>query len=396
MAAEKSRKKPDKKPIKMTNTVIEKLKTEKISGEIFYDIEMPRFGVKVFPSGTKSFIYDYGRGKNRKRITIGKLGKFTLKTARTQARKYAVEVSSGQDPLEERKKPDQEIRLKEWVDLYIEKIKRRKKHPREDIRYLGIAVKRWGNRRLADIRKAQIEKIFNEYIDQGKHAAANWFLASVRACLQEAWRGDYIPSNPAMKIKSIAAPEPRRRVLNQDEYSRLENAVDKLKNPYTRAAFKLLMNTGARMSEVLHAKWENFDFENSLWMIPSTKSGKPQIMPLTDSMANMINKLPRAGTYVIFAGNPEKPSTRNPNSDKPRYDLKKPWAALKKASGISDVTIHDLRRTFGLKVTKRSGLHVASKLLRHSDIRVTERHYAPLEANELREALETLESHQDQ
>jgi len=51
------------------------------------------------------------------------------------------------------------------------------------------------------------------------------------------------------------------------------------------------------------------------------------------------------------------------------------------------VTIHDVRRTFGLHVTRTAGLHVASKLLRHSDIRVTQKVYAPLDLAELREAM---------
>ena len=55
---------------------------------------------------------------------------------------------------------------------------------------------------------------------------------------------------------------------------------------------------------------------------------------------------------------------------------------------LEGVTVHDIRRTFGLDVARMFGLHVASKLLRHADVRVTERVYAPLSTEDLRKATE--------
>jgi integrase len=67
-----------------------------------------------------------------------------------------------------------------------------------------------------------------------------------------------------------------------------------------------------------------------------------------------------------------------------RADLKDPWEGVRAAARLEGVTIHDLRRTFGLHVARKAGLHIASKLLRHSDIRVTERVSAPLGIDDLR------------
>ena len=72
----------------------------------------------------------------------------------------------------------------------------------------------------------------------------------------------------------------------------------------------------------------------------------------------------------------------------PRSDLKKPWNQIRKVAELPDVHLHDLRRTFGLRVTRKAGLHVASKLLRHADVRVTEQVYSPLGLAELRKATE--------
>jgi integrase len=52
--------------------------------------------------------------------------------------------------------------------------------------------------------------------------------------------------------------------------------------------------------------------------------------------------------------------------------------------------IHDLRRRFGFDVARSAGLHMASKLLRHSSVVITETHYAPLGIGLLRDAVEKL------
>jgi integrase len=88
--------------------------------------------------------------------------------------------------------------------------------------------------------------------------------------------------------------------------------------------------------------------------------------------------LPRVGAFAIAGRYP----------DRPRYDLKSAWKRLCSEAGLEGVTIHDIRRTFGLRVARSSGLHIASKLLRHSDVRITEKVYCPLGLDELAVAME--------
>jgi len=145
-----------------------------------------------------------------------------------------------------------------------------------------------------------------------------------------------------------------------------------------RAALLLMMDTGARKSEVLRARWEDMDLDGGLWRIPSPKAGHPQVVPLGESTVELLRSVERMGPWVVPGRDPARH----------RADLKRPWEKVRAGAGLDDVTIHDLRRTFGVHVAKRAGLHIASKLLRHSDIRVTERVYVPLGIEGLREALE--------
>lgn len=94
-------------------------------------------------------------------------------------------------------------------------------------------------------------------------------------------------------------------------------------------------------------------------------------------VVDVLAALPRAGVYVAAGVNPSVP----------RADLKKAWDKLRAAASLpDDVHLHDLRRSYGLAIAREAGIAVASKLLTHSDIRVTAKHYAPFLDNDLREA----------
>jgi integrase len=353
-------------------------------GEKHYDLALNCFGVLVYPSGTKSFFIEYGTRGHRKIMTLGKYGHLTLEQARNLAKKKLAGVIDGEDPLEDRRDKRKMPTFGEWVDSYLEEVVARKKRPKEDQRYLGQAKQEWGSRPLDSITTDDVKKIFQGIAQKGKKPTANRWLASVRACLQEAWRTDKIPSNPAMKVRPMPENPPRDRVLSDEEFAKLLDAINDeeiLLDLYARAAFRLLVETGARLSEVLRARWEDVDLDGMIWRLPSTKAGKPQVVPLLPGTVSMLANLDRVGPYVIPGKDPENP----------RFDLKRPWAKLQKTVGIEDASIHDLRRTFGLQIAKTAGLHAASKLLRHSDIRVTEQVYAPLGLDDLRDALEKRE-----
>ncbi len=120
------------------------------------------------------------------------------------------------------------------------------------------------------------------------------------------------------------------------------------------------------------------DVDRATWYLPNPKRRRPETKPLTRGAAEMLRSLPRKGEYVIAGRYP----------DRPRSDLKKHWDRIRKEAELEGVRMHDIRRTFGLEVARRAGLHIASRLLGHSSVRITERVYAPLGIDELREAAE--------
>ncbi len=361
-----------------------------------YDDTLTGFGLLVYKSGKRAFFVEWGPAKRRRRMVIGAYGVLTVDAARSIAAAKLAEINAGGDPIAERERRARIPTWGEWVETYLAGVRRRKKQPRSDELFLerrserpkkhGRRVRvdhpaatlaaRWYALPVNELSRREVQEGMKLVAERG-HTHANRWLASVRACLQEAVRDHVIESNPAMGIRQFREAPPRARVLSDEEFGRTVAAIHAVEDPHVRTAFLLLMDTGARKSEVLHARWQDIDLDGGLWRIPSPKSGRPQVTPLTPETVALLRAAEQLGPWLVPGRDPSQP----------RSDLKDAWAAIRVQACLEGVTIHDLRRTFGLHVARKAGLHIASKLLRHSDIRVTERVYAPLGIDELRTAV---------
>ena len=407
--------------MKFTETTLRRLTAESGRREVMDD-DLPGFGVRVSESGRKVFFVKVGKRGNRKRITLGPWGTVTLTRAKDRARDLLAEARLG---LLDNRPPAPTFT--EWSTSYLKEVSAKKKNPSPDRRYLGsgsVARKVIGSKPLDTITRSDIRTIIDRVykatlrrhgqsiraLEQERYAIvdgaknerahrkinsrieklkarenpgksqANRCLAAIRACIQEAARDEWIDTNPAMGLRPFRENPPRSRVLADEEMNRLIKAITGEPDPNVRAAFRLLVETGARRSEVLRARWKDFDLDSptAIWRIPSPKAGYPQVVPLASNTVAMLRRAPRVGPWLIPGRDPLKP----------RSDLKRPWDNLVERAKLQDVTLHDIRRTFGLEVARKARLHVASKLLRHADVRVTERVYAPLGIEELQRAME--------
>ena len=280
--------------------------------------------------------------------------------------------------------------FKGWVTEYLAAVRLRKKRPDQDQYHLegppgghgfkaqpSPAMERWTNRALDSITARDVEAWMQAMAERGR-TNANRAYAALRSCLERAVVNGILRDNPCRFVKKFPENPPRQRVLTDEEQKQLDKAIEVLEDPQERAFFRLLRETGCRKSEALCVRWEDLDLKARVWTIPSPKAGRPQSIPLPQRTALMLGSLPRRSEFV-FPGRTKGTHLTGVSST---------WKELKAAAKLEGVTLHDLRRTYGLAVAKNAGILVASKLLRHHDPRITAKVYAPLDVEDLRKAAE--------
>jgi integrase len=363
---------------KLDRKALERLRTQGHGRERIFDARTTGFFARRTQNGQVIFGVRLGPRRARRDITIGPLGPFTLETARAEAERLIAEERLGKDPAGARAKERAALTFGEWAAMYLEHIQGAKRAVRQDRAYLGQAAALWGKMPVDRVTADDVTRFFQGL--RGRRTTANRWLASVRACFSEAWRRGLVPENPAMRVRPLPENPPRQRVLSMEELERLLGAVATLADPHSRLALTLLIDTGARLSEVLRAKWEDFDLSTGRWSLKTTKAGRPTTKTLPASTLQALLNTPRIGPYVV-AGR---------DGTKPRSDLNRPWRTVCAKAGLHDVHIHDIRRTFGLEVFRRFGVGAAAKALGHSSPQVTAKVYAPLQADDERAITETI------
>ena len=357
-----------------------------IRGMWHSDRELKGFYLLAYPRQL-SFFVRYRVDGQRRTVKLGDYPAVSPEDARRAALAVLGGAARGEDEAARRREAReaasasaQRISFAKWREEYVRDSARRLKSTRDPERYMAMAGAQWDRRPLAEITTRDVETLRNRIAQRGSTQANRW-LANVRASLTHAVRLGLIEKNPAAFVPLLRENAPRSRTLTAGEETRIREAIASYEDPFLRVAFTLLLDTGARLSEILRARREDFDLDpddhSGIWRIPSPKAGRPQAVPILPAVGAVIAATPQLddGPWLV----PGR------NADVHRTDLKKPWAAIKVAAKLGpDVRLHDVRRTFGLRVTRASGIFAASKLLRHSDSRVTERVYAPLSVEDLR------------
>jgi integrase len=259
-----------------------------------------------------------------------------------------------------------------------------------------------GRRKAQEIARGDLSRLHGRLSD--KPAIANRLIAVASSMFSWGSEHGFTPEgfNPASRIEKYKEKR-RERFLSSNEIERIGEALreaetiglpwepepDSAKakhapkaenrrtkiSPEAAAAIRLLLLTGARLREILHLRWEYVDFERGLLLLPDSKTGRKTII-LNAPALSILEGLERVSPYVIPGEDPEKP----------RADLKRPWAAISERAGLTGVRLHDLRHThasFG--AGSGMGLPIIGKLLGHTQAATTAR-YAHLDADPLRKA----------
>lgn len=403
--------------IKLSKRVVDAL-TPNEKPQVHYDADLKGFGVRVMPSGHKSWIVEYrpgggGRNVSTKRMSLGGVGTLMPDEARRAARDILAEVRLGGDPAASRSSNRKMPTVAEVCDDFLQHHVKLKLKETTEAAYADhinrFIVPTFGSHRIDAITRKQVADLHRK-VGRTHPGQANRLVATISSMYGFAGREGIILEgmNPAGGVEHF--PEnPMERFLTTDEILRIGEAIRQgetvglpwkskdtsnnpkakhtakpenrrtVLDPYAAAAMRLLLLTGARSGEILGLRWEHVDFERGLLHLPDSKTGK-KVIVLNAPARAILAELPRIGPYVIVG--------RDPN--KPRTALRKSWISVLRHAGITDVRLHDLRHThasFG--VGAGMGLPIVGKLLGHTQAATTQR-YAHLADDPVRQASEKI------
>lgn len=352
--------------------------------DIFHwDDDLKGYGLRIKPSGAKSYVVQYRVGRRSSRMTLGRHGVLTADEARKLAKQTLGSVAHGHDPAREKAEDRRAPTVKELAEDYMERHAIPNKRPssiRNDRQMIDTHIlPKLGSYKAAEISRRDIESILLAMKKTPYKANRLRALLSKMFSLAKHW--GWRDSNPVEGIPKYQE-EKRERWLRQDELERLGKVLDSHPNQRAANIIRLLILTGARKGEVMSATWGQFDLDRGVWSKPAhtTKQKRTEHTPLSDAATALLKDMLRTAQEdvpYLFAGEVE---------GQPIQDIKKFWSEVSQLANLKDVRIHDLRHTFASHlVSSGVSLPVVGRLLGHTQPQTTQR-YAHLADDPLREA----------
>lgn len=297
--------------MKFTDKFIMNLKPE---NKIVDIREGDGFGVRVLPSGVKTFFFIYRIDGKRRFLNLGhydpvfeaigpdgkKIG--SLAYHRNKFVEAKNKVNAGIDPVTEKETEKEERRKAPTVsDLcgeYIKKhAKEKKKSWEEDQRALEVEIiPVWGKRKAQDIRKRDVVLLLESVIERGSPVMSNRLRALVNKMFNFAVDRDILEMNPCSGVKPLCEEKPKERHLSELEIKTLWENLDKtdvIMSEESKRALKLVLVTAQRPGEVsgIHSN----EIDGKWWTIPAerSKNGKAHRIYLTPLALELIGPLER-------------------------------------------------------------------------------------------------------
>lgn len=366
-----------------THTRLEAIKPPKAGRDSYRDAKVTGLNYVITANGSKSFYFVKRINGKPARIRIGAYPEITVGEARKIAQGFTGEIAKGGNPHTAKKSLLPCSTLKDLFDYWLEKhAKIHKKSWEEDVRMFNKYCTPLHKRELAKLKKPEIVKWHQALGKKHGPYQANRVFELIRSLFNHSDDLGYTGPNPCNGVRKFPEKS-RERFLMPDELKKFHDAVME-EEPLWRDLIFMLLFTGQRKQNVCRMPWKDLDLERGLWYVAGEqlKNGSPLVVVLPTPALEILNARLTAQdkneTWVF-------PSERR---DGPVADPKKAWERVRERSGLTDVRMHDLRRTLGSwQALTGTSLHVIGKSLGHKSVKAT-MVYARLTTDPVREAVE--------
>ncbi|MCF6251094.1 MAG: integrase family protein [Methylococcaceae bacterium] len=360
--------------------------------QIFWCDSCPGFGLRVTPSGGKTFVYKYMNGRQSRWLTIGKYPEWTIRKARAQYDRYYDQVHDyGRDPVQEIKEEIERKKnrntVSEFIEIYLDyaRIKGKVSVDVEERVFNRDIKPVIGSKPIDEVRPGDIEAIQRRIIKRAKsksnatrsgRVAVKNTLAYTRQLFNLAKKKRLIETNPVTEIESLGSSGSRDRVLSFKEIWLFWNRIENIGiPPVTARALKFVLVTMQRSVEVRNIRYSSYKPDENVWQmeVHETKNRTMHRVPMNRYALDIIEQVrpfTRAYPY-IFGATRASFIPEAPNPDLiilGETALPQAIYRSRKALGIDDFCPHDLRRTGATWITAVGLPKLYARLmLNHSD-----------------------------
>ena len=364
--------------IKLTKRSIDAIKANGYD-VVYWDRELTGFGLRVRKSGRKNYVLQTRIDGKLRWFTIGQHGPLTPQEARTKALEILSDAKKGVDPRTDTKwkvKPTMSNLGERFLNEYVP-IHCKGTTPREYGRLVRLHISpTLGELLVSEIQRKDIAALHHGLRERPYQANRVLAVVSKMLSLAEMWNWRPDGSNPCRNIKHYKEHK-RERFLSEKEFEELGKVLREAEDemPAAVAAFRLLLLTGCRLSEIRDLEWDHVKEDHI--QLPDSKTGK-RIVPLGPEARAVLAAIPRQddNPWVIVGRMPGTHLT----------DLQRPWRRIRKRANLEDVRIHDIRHSFASRaLALGESLTMIGKLLGHTQVQTTAR-YAHLARESIQSA----------
>ena len=370
---------------RLNNRTVDGLKADRET--LVWDRHLPGFAVRVYPSGTRTYIVQTRGPYGARRVTLGRHGAINATEARRRAWQAIARIKAGEEPLPEHSASRRAVgpKLADMAARYMDEyVAVRCKPATMRIRSAAIyrhIVPRLGNLRIGAVKRRHVTALHQRLA--ATPVQANNVIVTLSQIYTKAQDWGIIAEgiNPCRHVE-LYRQRKRERFLTETEFKRLGRVLEEASasggaTPEAIAAIRLLILTGCRRGEILGLRWEEVDLKARELRLPDTKTG-PRVVPLSPAAVELLAGLRRSGAsrWVIPGRKPGAHMVRLGNA----------WRLLRKRAGLHDVRLHDLRHSFASSaLALGESLPMIARLLGHRQIASTAR-YAHLARASVHEA----------
>ncbi len=359
----------------------------------FYDEAVTGFVLECRSTGGRTYYLRYeDAGGRQKQYKIGRYEDVTFTAAKKAAQKLRSEVVMGGDPGEKKALLKSIPLYRDLAAMHLADARlHQKSYSTTEMVVRRHILPKWGKVRLTDIEGRAVAHWLAEKRAEGLAPAT---VEKIRVIFGRSfvlglrWNIAGADKNPTRGVPRPPLNNARERFLSAEEAARLRVAVAASKNPQLQHIVGLLLLTGARVRELLDARWEHFDLDRRSWLIPTSKTGKPRHVPLSTAAVAIVEALPRFKNCPYLVPNPD--------TLKPFVSIKHGWQQSRKVARLPGLRIHDLRHSAAsFMVNSGVDLFAVGKVLGHASYQSTQRYshlandtlLAAVEAGEAKQAL---------